>query len=66
MEASDQRASPRTGEASVTVIIGRDQEPPHFNGEPFRVVVSENKPVNGTVLTITASDPDPQVNGTDL
>ena len=61
VEASDQRANSRVGVAGVTIVIARDQQPPHFNGEPFRVVVSENKPVNETVLSVTASDPDIQV-----
>ena len=61
VEASDQRANSRVGVAGVTIIITRDEQPPHFNGEPFRVVVSENKPVNETVLSVTASDPDIQV-----
>ena len=61
MRANDQRGdNEKTSEATVSVVISRDQQPPQFVGAPFDVEVSENRGVNESVVRITASDPDLQ------
>ena len=61
VSARDQRANERTAEATVSITVSRDQQPPRFIGAPYKADVSENVAVNSTVTRVIAQDPDLQV-----
>ena len=60
VKATDQRRDERIGEADVTISVTKDQVPPSFSEGPYTATVSENTPVDGVVIRITAQDPDIQ------
>ena len=60
IQASDGRG--RTSNAVVTITIARDQQPPRFEGTPYRPGrVSENARPRSGVYTVRAVDPDMKV-----
>lgn len=57
IEASDQRG--QTSAATVVIKISRDEQPPRFEGAPYKPgQVSENSANNSGVYTVKCSDPD--------
>ena len=60
VQASDGRG--RISNAAITINIERDQQPPKFEGAPYRPgQVSENARARSGVYTVRAVDPDMQV-----
>lgn len=55
VEASDKGyPEAHTDDAALTVIIERDVEIPEFTRPSYRVSISENLPINGSVATVKA------------
>ena len=50
-----------TGDATLTVNILRNQEPPIFLNEPYSVQVERNQGIGSNIFRVTATDDDLQV-----
>ena len=62
VEASDQALpADKTTTVQVIVSVPRDSRPPRFDRNQFTATLPENKPVNSSVVTVRARDPNQQV-----
>ena len=59
--AVDSGRPTRTTTADVTVLVTRDEFAPEFISTPYTATITENAAINGTVLTIRATDRDLEV-----
>ncbi len=61
IRASDGREPvEKTSTVGVRITINRDEQPPEWLAAPYRAELSENTPVNDTVIRVIASDSDLQ------
>ena len=61
MIATDLGYPTLTGDATLTVNILRNQEPPVFINEPYEVTIDRNQNVGANIFRVTATDDDVQV-----
>lgn len=65
ISAQDQGTSPSslTGFCNITIHVEDENDSePQFEKSLYKVTIPENTPIGSTVLTVTASDPDVNVN----
>ncbi|XP_076458561.1 protocadherin Fat 4-like [Babylonia areolata] len=58
IRATDQRVPERTDDTTVQVTVSRNQFPPVFTDEPYRVTIPETTSINATIFTVSATDQD--------
>jgi protocadherin Fat 4 len=60
VQARDNRSPERTVESIILIKVNRNKHLPDFQGQPYRMVLSENAKVSESVMTVRARDNDIQ------